>query len=61
MTRELQLIIQAVNAKRTVLSNALSTLTALEEQMRELARFDEWTQDQEIRWMELETQWRKVR
>ena len=60
MTKDLQDIINKVNNARTILSSRLSTLSIIEEQMRKLAAFDEWTMSQENQWMELEIKFKKT-
>jgi hypothetical protein len=60
MTQDLRNWIQKVNNARTIASNKLSSLTFIEEKMRRLAAFDEWTTEQEIQWMNLEKEYKAI-
>jgi hypothetical protein len=60
MTKELAYWINRVNETRTVVSSRLSSLTHIEDRMRKLAKYDEWTNSQEVEWMSLEKQFKFI-
>jgi hypothetical protein len=53
-SKELREAIANVQQTRTILSNRLSSLTFIEEEMRKLAGIADWTPEQTRRWAELE-------